>query len=93
MQPALDLFAHMRTRPPRVQYAREPEDHCSQEGAEKQAQEIQAFWRDQGFAHVHVWTERKDFHAHMRSAFWIIQSNLVDGRPPKQPPLSVKDAA
>jgi hypothetical protein len=69
-------------------------DLCCKTGAERQARELDAYWRAQGYPQVQHWIERVVFTApygnpkklrngESTHGIWAVRSNLVNGLPPK----------
>lgn len=83
---AFDLFGvpTRRGRPVGVandQYEHVPErEYSDKEGAECLKEKIKGYWAERGHD-VMVVVERREFHPRMRSAFYVLRSDLVDGLP------------
>lgn len=55
-------------------------DHCTQEGAQELAERLTRFWAGRG-VEINAWIEESSFSPHMRSNYWIVRSNLINGWP------------
>jgi hypothetical protein len=65
--------------------------HCTREGAEALAANLDAYWHKRGFPQVRQWVERQPWadgpppRCVSAAGLWIVRSNLVRGMPPAMP--------
>lgn len=59
-------------------------NYCDRKGAEDLKSKIEVYWAMRG-KRVQVWVEQKAFSSAMRGAYWVVRSDLCDGKPTAAP--------